>query len=79
MKTNIQKRLSFFRFAMSLAIALSVWSVFFTITDTNAMSISYKEKLCERNFIWANYKPHLKKTCGLLWQKWTFDILNTHE
>lgn len=37
MKTNTQKRLSFYRFAMSLSMGLIWASLFFWITDTHAI------------------------------------------
>ena len=79
MKTNTQKRLSFFRFAMSLAVALSVWSVFFTITDTHALSAEYTIKLCERTAYGVNYVESRKKTCDLVWQKISYDTLKTFD
>lgn len=79
MKTNTQLRASFYRFAMSASMALFGASIFFFVTDSHAMSVSYKEKLCERNFYGSNYKPYLEKTCGLLWSHWSYQILNTFE
>lgn len=44
---------------------------------TEAASAQYTIKLCERNFIWANYKPHLEAKCGLVWQKLTYEVMQS--
>lgn len=38
MKTNIQYRISFFRFAMSLACTLFLATIYLQVSDTHAMS-----------------------------------------
>ena len=63
----------------TLLIGVLAFSTAYFYNESHAMSVSYREKLCERNFYGSNYKPYLEKTCGLFWQKWTYDILNTHE
>ncbi len=67
---------SLYHFIMSLALALMLGTAYM---EASALSPSYTIRLCERNYIGANYKPQLEKTCGLLWSKFTFDILNTYE
>jgi len=62
-----------------LIVALSIMATTGYMKATEAASVQYTIKLCERNYIGANYKPHLENKCSLLWQKWTYDILNTIE
>ena len=72
----ILMRSRMFHFMMSLALAIMLTTAYI---EVSALSPDYQIRLCEKNFIGANYKPHLEKTCWLLWSKWTFDILNTYE
>ena len=79
MKTNTQRRASFFRFIMSLSMGLIWASLFFWITDAHALSASYTIKLCERTAWWVNYVESRKKTCDIIWQKMSYDTLKTFE
>ena len=62
-----------------LILALSIMATTGYMKVTEAASAKYTIHLCEKNFYGSNYKPQLEKKCSLLWEKWTYDILNTIE
>lgn len=79
MKTNTQKRLSFYRFAMSLSMGLIWASLFFWITDTHATYADYTIRVCEKTAWWVNYLESRKSRCELIWLKMSYDALKTFE
>ena len=56
----ILMRSRMFHFMMSLALAIMLTTAYI---EVSALSPDYQIRLCEKNFIGANYKPHLEKTC----------------
>lgn len=60
---------------LALSFMLTASMILF-IDNSHAMSVKRLEKVCEKNFIGANYNPYLEQRCGLLWSQWTFQIIS---
>jgi hypothetical protein len=67
------------RIAKLIALAVFTFSgiLYLIPSDSHALSPNATIRLCERNFIGANYKPHLESKCGLIWEKLTFEIMQS--
>ena len=60
-----------------LIVALSIMATTGYMKVTEAASAQYTIKLCEKNFIGTTYKPHLEAKCGLVWQKLTYEVMQS--
>jgi hypothetical protein len=64
-------------YIMSVLVISSISALF--IPETNALQAEYTIKLCERTAYGANYVESRKKTCDIIWQKMSYEVLSTNQ
>lgn len=64
-------------------LMLTIWALGFSTAyfynEGNALSAEYTIKLCERTAYGVNYVESRKKTCDLIWERLSYQVLKTFE